>query len=322
LNPSVIKNILEVNWNHLFAFYQVGKNHSLKKAAAQMSIAPSTLSEQIKKLEKNFGLKLFTRTQQGMVLNKDGRKLFKHSKTIFESAGKMIDEFSPTNVGGYPVNVGIEDSIFQDLAIQFADQYWDLFTPYGTVNTLKRPEYQVLIDDLISGNLDWGITNKIPKRKRLDFEEIGHYQLSFCVVKEVYEQFKHSEDILENIPLALSSWDQGLNDTINSYLRRHEIHPKEHVYSDHPQYIKKLCNRGRCIMLIVDSPLEEFEGLKKIDLGSPLSLPFYAVWKKSDENLISIRKLKDLLRLKKPPESYQDQTFQLQASDVDQCLLN
>ena len=149
-----MKSLKDINWNHLFIFYEVAREKSLKVTSTKLGLASSTLSEQIKRLEKGLCTQLFIRARQGFILTTDGRKLFEHARIIFETGGKLLDDFSTTGVGGYPVNVGIVETLSQNIAVEFTAAYWDLFTPYGTVNTLRSPEHQVLMEDLVTGNLD------------------------------------------------------------------------------------------------------------------------------------------------------------------------
>lgn len=318
-----MKKLKDVNWNHLYCFFEVAKTQSLKEAAKSVGTASSTLSEQLKRLEERLNTKLFIRNPRGLTLTQDGHRLFERAKVIFDEGSKLLEFFSEDAVGGYPVTIGIEESISHELASEFSSQYWDLFTEFGTVNTTRQPEHEVLIDNLMQGNVDWGISLRKPKRKSLDYAEIGSFEIVFCCSQELYEKFIDKKDILINIPFAESNWDKSINREINKYLRKKGIVPKEKVYSDHPHFLRKLCERGRCSIFIVKNPLEDYEGLKTFSFDEPLKLSLYAIWKKSDEQLISIRKLKDLIqsKLSHLPSRYEDVDLQIEVSEVSDDLL-
>ncbi len=313
----------DINWNHLYGFYEVAKAQSLKQGANALKIAPSTLSEQLKKLEERFSKKLFTRSSKGLALTNDGQALFEHSKIIFEEGSRVLEKFSEDDIGGYPVNIGIEETISYDLSVEFASQYWDNYAPYGTVNTLRQVEHEVLIDNILQDNIDWGISLRKPKRKILDHAEIGSFEIAFCCSNKLFRKFKDKKDLMINIPFAESSWDKTLNKAIYQHLRKSGVIPKEKIYSDHPEFIKNLCSRGRCVMFLAKNPLKKYPGLKIFDLDNPLTLSLYAIWKKRDENLISIKKLKELIKSKfsNLPERYEDVELQIEVSDVSDELL-
>lgn len=313
----------DINWNHLYCFYEVAKAHSLKKGAKSVGAAPSTISEQLKKLEANFGKQLFIRSSKGLTLTPEGSHLFERAKKIFEEGSRLLEEFSDDVVGGYPVIIGIEETISYDLAAEVASQYWDLYTHFGSVNTSRQSEHDTLVDNLINGHIDWGISLRSPKRKSLGHEEIGQFELVFCCSKDLYNKFKTPKDLLTNIPFAETSWDVNLNKAIYKYLRDHEVIPKETISSDHPEFIQKLCQRGRCVMLLPQNPLYDYPGLKTFQLEKPLKISLYAIWKKSEEGLISIKKLKELIQSKisNIPDRYEDVDLQIEVSEVSEDLL-
>lgn len=318
-----MNKLKDINWNHLYCFYEVAKAQSLKKGASEVGVASSTLSAQLKMLEKKFEKKLFIRSSKGLSLTQEGIQLFDMTKSIFEEGSKLLEHFSDDIVGGYSVSVGIEETISYDLATEFASQYWDLYTKYGTVNTLRQSHHDVLVENLIQGHIDWGITLRKPKRKSIDYSEIGSFDIVFCCSKELFEKFIDLKDLLTNIPFVENNSDKNLNRVILKHLRKNGVVPKERIYSDHQDYIQKLCARGRCVTFIPDNPLEDYDGLEKFTFDEPLRVSLYAVWKKSDDGLISIRKLKDLLQTKLStlPSRYEDVDLQIEISDVSDDML-
>ncbi|MCR9204083.1 MAG: LysR family transcriptional regulator [Halobacteriovoraceae bacterium] len=319
----MMKSLKELNFNHLYCFYEAARAKSLKESSKVVGVSPSTASEQIKKLEADLGLQLFTRTSKGFLLTKEGDRLFTHAKEIFEAGSRLIDDISSNDIGGYSVNVGIEETVSYSLATEFCSQYWDVYTMFGTVNTRRQYSHNQLIENLRTGNIDWGVSLRQPSKKNLDFAKIGNFELVFCCSEELYHQFHHKEDIIRNIPFALVTWDSILNETLLNYLKENSIQPKEFIESDHFDYIKRLCQRGRCVMSLVENPLEDYDGLKKFPIGNPIRVDLYALWQKKSENLLSIRKLKELIdsKLENVPKQYEDHTYQVGVSEVKDDLL-
>src|SRR5690606_36293714 len=152
-------------------------------------VASSTISEQLKQLEHELGMKLFVRSSKGLFLTKDGERLFVHAREMFEAGSKLLDNVSHSDVGGYPVTVGIEETISYDVATEFVSQYWDMFTSFGTVNTSRQMEHSQLVENLLSGQVDWAISLKEPARKYISFEKIGAFELSFVCAADLYQKF-------------------------------------------------------------------------------------------------------------------------------------
>lgn len=319
----MLKKLKDINWNHLYCFYEVAKAKSLKDGIKVLGVASSTASEQIKKLEETLGLKLFSRSSRGLILTREGERLFDHSKEIFEAGSKLLDDISPNDVGGYPVTVGIEETVSYEVSTEFTSQYWDFYTQFGTVNTSREHEHEQMIENILLGHIDWGISLRQPARRILSHAHIGSFELNFVCSKDLYKQFINKEDILRNIPLAKVSWDSALSDSILSHLKNHEIQPKEFINSDHVEYVRNLCLRGRCVMVIAENPLKQFKNLKMFNVGKPMTFNLYAIWPKKNENLLSIKRLKDLInsKLENVPTQYRDQTFQVEVSNVNENLL-
>lgn len=319
----MMKRLRDLNFKHLYCFYEVARNKSLKESTKVMKISSSTASEQIKKLEHELDMELFQRTNRGLLLTKEGERLFAHAKEIFEAGSRLIDDMSPSDVGGYSVNVGIEETVSYSLATEFCSQYWDVYTKFGMVNTRRQYSHNQLIENLRTGVVDWGISLRTPSRKSLAYAPVGNFELVFCCSKELFKQFKHKEDIMRNIPFALVTWDSVLNETLLNHLKANHIQPKELIESDHFEYIEKLCQRGRCVMSLVDNPLEDFGGIEKFTIGTPIRVNLYALWPKKSENLLSIKKLKELIdsNLENLPSHYEDQSYQVEVSDVKEELL-
>lgn len=313
----------DLNWNHLYYFYELAKNNSLTQTAKSLGIASSTLSEQLKRFETNLGKKLFSRSAKGMSLTSDGVQLFEHARIIFDEGYKLLDKFSEETLGGYPVNVGIVETISNELAAEFASQYWDLYAPYGTVNTIRQIEHEVLVENILNEAIDWGISLMPPKRKALGWEEIERFEIVFCCSSELFDKFKDIKDLMINIPFAETSQDTRLNRILRQHLRKNGIVPREYVYTDHYGFVRNLCERGRCVMVAPKNPLDNYDKLKTFVVGQPLEIKLYAIWKKSDEGLVSVKKLRELInsKLHQVPDRYKDVDYQIEVSDVSEDLL-
>lgn len=83
-------------------FYYVAKNKNLSKAANDLFISQPAVSQALKKLEEEVGMKLFYRTKSGMNLTEDGEVLYNYLKKPIEclNNGKrhLINEKDNKNI--------------------------------------------------------------------------------------------------------------------------------------------------------------------------------------------------------------------------------
>ncbi len=83
--------------NALRAFAVAGRHASLRAAAEELFVTPSALSHQIRGLEKQLGVQLFIRSQQGLQLSKLGRLLHPQVDNAFS---QMVDALSDIQSAG------------------------------------------------------------------------------------------------------------------------------------------------------------------------------------------------------------------------------
>ena len=76
-------------------------------------------------------------------------------------------------------------------------------------------------------------------------------------------------------------------------------------------------------MYIPLNPLESYDGLKTFKLDEPIKISLYAIWKKSEESLISIKLLEKLIesKISNVPFRYEDVDLQIEVSDVSEDKL-
>src|SRR5829696_6299535 len=73
------------NLNDLLAFLAVARERSFTKAAAQLGVSQSALSQTIRQLEERLGLRLLTRTTRSVSPTEAGERLLR-------SVGPRLDE--------------------------------------------------------------------------------------------------------------------------------------------------------------------------------------------------------------------------------------
>jgi len=68
--------------NLLKVFISVANNHSISKGAVELNYTQSNVTLRIKQLEKNIGYTLFHRIPKGVILTKEGKKLYPYAVDI------------------------------------------------------------------------------------------------------------------------------------------------------------------------------------------------------------------------------------------------
>lgn len=79
-----------LNFHHLHYFWAVAREGHLTRAAGQLNVSQSALSAQIKQLEDQLGLPLFTRQGRTLELTEAGRVALAYADTIFAAGNELV----------------------------------------------------------------------------------------------------------------------------------------------------------------------------------------------------------------------------------------
>lgn len=79
-----------LNYHHLRYFRAIAKEGTLTGAAAQLGVAQSSLSVQLRQLEESLGQPLFRRERKSLVLTEAGKIALDYAETIFRSGEELM----------------------------------------------------------------------------------------------------------------------------------------------------------------------------------------------------------------------------------------
>lgn len=75
----------------LSAFVAVAEHHSFTKAAAQVGVAPPTMSQTIRALEEQLGVRLFNRTTRSVALTEAGERLLAEVQPVLDGIDHALE---------------------------------------------------------------------------------------------------------------------------------------------------------------------------------------------------------------------------------------
>jgi len=80
----------DMDSNLLKVFVSVANNKSISLGAKELNFAQSNVTSRIKQLEKSLGFSIFHRVPKGVILNREGEKLYKHAVEIVSKVDDAI----------------------------------------------------------------------------------------------------------------------------------------------------------------------------------------------------------------------------------------
>ncbi|MGE0212753.1 MAG: LysR substrate-binding domain-containing protein [Parvibaculaceae bacterium] len=87
----VRRHLSDLPWTALRAFEAAARLASFKEAAAELSVTPTAVSHQIRRLEEHLGLRLFERLHRSLRLTPSGEALAEAARTAFDGLERTMD---------------------------------------------------------------------------------------------------------------------------------------------------------------------------------------------------------------------------------------
>jgi DNA-binding transcriptional LysR family regulator len=158
----------------LRCFVTAAECNSINKAAVQLYTTQPNVSKIIQSLEKELGCNLFKRTNVGLVLTSQGRKLFRHAQTVLRGSELMFSIAKTTerehlSVASYPSNM--ISHVFTDYYSSFGNSETSMELLEGSSEIVIEhvEQYRCEIGVLFVGHNVLGTLNNWLRNKKLEF---------------------------------------------------------------------------------------------------------------------------------------------------------
>ena len=222
---DIRKNDMDLNL--LKVFVSVANKKSISLAASELKCAQSNVTSRIKQLEKNLGAELFFRVPKGVILTKEGEKLYPQALELIHKMQSCIDSISNNNaqrgslkIGSTDCNAAVRISPFLlKLHEDFPNLQLELFT--GTTKDI----YELILDykvdiAFISGeptNDSLMVLKKFEEEIAIlepQKDDVPNVILTFkegCVYDEFLKNYFHKNNIQVEKSLSFGSLDTILS---------------------------------------------------------------------------------------------------------------
>lgn len=226
---------MNVNFDLYNIFYVVAKNGSISAAADVLFISQPAVTFQIKKLEEQLGVSLFTRTKRGVVLTDEGKVLFDYVKKGIESIINGENALSNLkNLDSGILRIGASTTVSRHVVMPYLEKFHEKYPKIDIqiVNNLTTN----LLKELRNGNLDMLVLNlPMSENKDLKITPVTDVQDIFVGNKKFYDLTKGKLNLkdLESYPLIFQKLPSNTRTYLNQYLKDNNIdlNPKLEVVS-------------------------------------------------------------------------------------------
>lgn len=242
-----------LNFHHLHYFWVVAREGTITRASEELRLAPSTISEQIGRLEEALGVSLFRRVGRANVLTDSGQVVFRYAEEIFGLGRELVDYVRGRQLPRLHLRVGLSMVVPKLVAARLLEPA--LVLDQQPVHLICREAPAVaLMADLAQHRLDLVITDA-PLDAETPIRAFNHL-LAECgvrlmgsppLVETVREGFPAS---LDGAPLLLPTQETALRRLIDHWLDRLQLRPGIVAEADDAAFLLTFAQRGHGLMAV------------------------------------------------------------------------
>lgn len=217
-----------LNYHHLYYYWTVMREGSISAASAKLSLAQSTISAQLSKLEESLDIKLTRKVGRNLEPTDAGLLVLRYADEIFPLGREMLDTLKGLPVfGPWSLRVGIVDVMPKLVAQKLLAPINSLPEKIRLVCHEGKNEH--LLAELAMHNLDVVLTDT-PLRSGLSIKAYNHLLgecgVSFLGTHALAEQLHGTfPSSLNNTPMLFPMAMSTLRGSLDQWLEKMDIQP-------------------------------------------------------------------------------------------------
>lgn len=259
-------------------FKTIGDLENLTKASEALMVSQPSLSNMIKRLEKELGIKLFMRKGRNITLSEEGKILYQYAINItreIDDLEKAIRHYQ--NKIDEWISIASPNSIFIN---RWLSDFLLLHAPYKVQHRLLKEE--MMVEQLKSGEIDFALMTQRLEDEALESHFLKEDSLVLIVPKAhpfaKKDAIYLSEAKEENF-LALSASENYIR-LIDDFATKAGFEPNI-IFEGETSLLEKVCATGVGFFLHLKSSVDELtdtriDELRLKDTFSKIKLYLYA----------------------------------------------
>ena len=169
-------------------FYTVANTGNISKAAKELYISQPAISKSVQKLEESLGCRLFSRSSRGVFLTDEGKLLYEHVRTAFETLSLGEEKLRRSiELGVGHLKLGVSSTLCKYLLLPYLKEF-----------IRRNPHISISIS--CSSTND---TLKLLEENKIDSgligRPLGFKNIQFDFLEEIEDVFVATPDYLQNL---------------------------------------------------------------------------------------------------------------------------
>lgn len=268
---------------------EVAKEKNFSKAANNLFITQSNISQQINSLEQELDTKLFVRDQHGVKLTEDGKKFCINAQKIVDEIDNLMISFNK--------NTNIDKEIIKIAVFPFANKVGitSVITDFFNINanllmSIKVADNYDAYYGLESGELDFAIVKIRPEEKSSKYEYVFLSEEKLCLLVNKDNRLANKKTIkaeeLSELPLLMADSSSSIYNDVRKVYK--ELGASFNVIFETTNDIELLNemianNYGVTIATESSAISTQNSKIKAIVIESPIKFSTYIVYPKDKQ---------------------------------------
>ena len=279
---------MDINYELYKFFYEVGKTGNVTKAAENLFVSQSAVSQAIMQLENKLGCKLFNRNTRGVQLTTEGKVLFSYTSNaivLIENAQEKLFKMKSLQAG--EIKIGASDTTCNLFLLPFLHKFSEAH-PEIHISVINRTTLD-LIKLLKNGTVDIAFVN-LPLEDDSQLEILPVMQIQDCFVAgakyaHLADSILHLKD-LGNYPVLMLEESSNSRKYIDSFLASNNIELKPSIELESLSLLSEFAKIG----LGIAATIRE-EAQKMLDSHDLYELHFYETLPKRNIGLAQMKNI-------------------------------
>lgn len=220
------------NLSSYWIFYTVANAGNISKAAKELYISQPAISKSIQKLEESVGCKLFSRSSRGVVLTEEGKLLFDHVRSAFETLELGEEKLRRSiELGVGHLKIGVSSTLCKYILLPYLKEFIRR-NPHISISISchSTNDTLALLED---DKIDIGLVGKPDNLKNLQFDYVEEIEDIFVATKEylrnLHARGVSKDQILPNSTLMLLDKNNMTRQYIDDYLQENQIQVRDSI---------------------------------------------------------------------------------------------
>jgi LysR family transcriptional activator of nhaA len=256
-----------LNYHHLFYFYVVAREGSIKRASENLRLAQPTISGQLKVFETAIGEALFERSGRSLQLTDVGRTVYRYADDIFGLGEKLLDTVRRRKPPeGLPLRIGISDTVPKTVAHQLLAPALRMVPAIALVCTEDKTGR--LLAELADRDLDL-VLSDAPLPPAGPIRAFSHLVresgVTFLAMPQVRAQLDASRfpACLDDAPILLPTRGTEARQGLDAFFERSGVRPRIVAEFEDTALLKVFGERGAGVYVVPTSIADEVRALHR-----------------------------------------------------------